>query len=377
MVIPISFAHELEKKMAAYRTAFRRALEAVDHLTDPAPPWSDILQTARDLAGADSATLIIFDSKNTLLNFSAVGFEEQCFADYESHFHSCDILEQGSRHAPAGTWLDTAQMYTSAQLRRSEFHTDFMTKHRMGQIVSLVLESGPSVRAALGFQRGTVDDKAGDHLNSGNLAAYFRVLRSQMARRHAAVEMRFQSIEDAFSSADQAIFLLGDDASLIRGSPLAERYLEAMKGWRIRGGKLQHADRDIQARFEAQCRAVTADGRARLHATTSGWGDVILLDIAAASPGLSLLGNRMLLVRMRRKSAFATPDAERLASVFDITRGEAAVLAGLAAGHSVDEIAVLRRTAVLTVRKQVASLMKKMECNRQSELVRLACLLQE
>ncbi|KAG1165597.1 hypothetical protein G6F35_018691 [Rhizopus arrhizus] len=78
---------------------------------------------------------------------------------------------------------------------------------------------------------------------------------------------------------------------------------------------------------------------------------------------------------MRKKSAFAMPDVAKLESVFAITHAEAAVLAGLAAGHSVEEVATLRQASVLTVRKQVASLLSKMECNRQAELVRLASLL--
>ncbi|KAG1426630.1 hypothetical protein G6F57_023306 [Rhizopus arrhizus] len=69
------------------------------------------------------------------------------------------------------------------------------------------------------------------------------------------------------------------------------------------------------------------------------------------------------------------PDVAKLESVFAITHAEAAVLAGLAAGHSVEEVATLRQASVLTVRKQVASLLSKMECNRQAELVRLASLL--
>jgi DNA-binding NarL/FixJ family response regulator len=83
----------------------------------------------------------------------------------------------------------------------------------------------------------------------------------------------------------------------------------------------------------------------------------------------------MLLVRMRKKSAFAMPDVTKLQSVFSITHAEAAVLAGLASGPSVEEVATLRHASVLTVRKQVASLLTKMECSRQSELVRLASLL--
>jgi DNA-binding NarL/FixJ family response regulator len=99
------------------------------------------------------------------------------------------------------------------------------------------------------------------------------------------------------------------------------------------------------------------------------------VDISAAPETLNLIGGRMLLARVRRRSAFAPPDIDRLESVFAITRAEAAVLAGLATGHSVEEVATLRNASVLTVRKQVASLLNKMECSRQSELVRLASLL--
>ncbi|KAG1239574.1 hypothetical protein G6F68_018502 [Rhizopus microsporus] len=96
--------------MAEHQIVLRRAIDAVHHLTDPEPPWHDILRTARDLVGADSGTLIVFDARNKLLNLSAIGFSDACYADYQGHYHRCDILEQDSRQAPAGTWLDTAQI---------------------------------------------------------------------------------------------------------------------------------------------------------------------------------------------------------------------------------------------------------------------------
>ncbi|KAG1082292.1 hypothetical protein G6F40_015180 [Rhizopus arrhizus] len=40
--------------MAEHQIVLRRAIDAVHHLTDPEPPWHDILRTARDLVGADS-----------------------------------------------------------------------------------------------------------------------------------------------------------------------------------------------------------------------------------------------------------------------------------------------------------------------------------
>ncbi|WP_447918264.1 LuxR family transcriptional regulator [Achromobacter aegrifaciens] len=257
--------------MAEHQIAVRRAIEALDHLTDPDPPWHDILRTARDMVGADS--------------------------------------------------------------------------------------------------------KASDRLQSRDVAQYFRLLRRQLAQREKTLAIGWKTVDSAFSDVGEAVLLVSRDAMVDKMSALAIRYLDEGRGWNVRGGKLCHPDAKIQALFDAYCLAVARDGKARSLAAAAGWGELTWVDINAAPQALSLVGNRMLLVRMRRKSAFAQPDVDRLESVFAITHAEAAVLAGLATGHSVEEVATLRKSSVLTVRKQVASLLNKMECNRQSELVRLASLL--
>lgn len=361
--------------MADHQIALHRAIEAVEHLTDPEPPWQDILRTARDLVGADSGTLIVFDARNKLLTLSAIGFSDACFSDYQGHYYSCDILEQDSRQAPAGTWLDTARMYDRAQLQRTEFYADFMSKHSMAQILSLIIEANSVLHASIGFQRASVDLKASDRLQSGDFAQYFRRLRSQLAQREKNQAIGWRSVESAFSEVHEAVLLVSGDSLVEKMSALAVGYLDDTQGWTVRGGRLRHADPKIQRLFDAYCAAVSRDGRMRSLATASGWGEFFWMDISVAPETLSLIGGRMLLVRMRKKSAFAMPDIGKLESVFAITHAEAAVLGGLAAGHSVEEVATLRQASVLTVRKQVASLLNKMECSRQSELVRLASLL--
>lgn len=361
--------------MPDHQVALRRAIEAVDHLTDPEPPWQDILRTARDLVGADSGTLIVFDARNKLLTLSAIGFSDACFADYQGHYYSCDILEQDSRQAPAGTWLDTARMYGNTKLQRTEFYADFMAKHSMAQILALIVESNAVLHASIGFQRTSVDPRASDRLQAGDYARYFRALRSQLAQREKNQAIGWRSVESAFSEVHEAVLLISKDSMVDKMSALATGYLDDANGWTVRGGKLRHADHKVQRLFDAYCAAVSRDAQMRSLATASGWGELFWIDISVAPEALSLIGGRMLLVRMRKKSAFAMPDIAKLESVFSITHAEAAVLAGLAAGHSVEEVATLRQASVLTVRKQVASLLNKMECSRQSELVRLASLL--
>jgi len=361
--------------MPDHRIAMRRAVEAVDHLTDPDPPWADILSTARDLVGADSCALIVFDARNKLLTLSAIGLSEACAADYQAHYFSCDIVEQDSRNAPAGTWLDTARMFFFYDLGSTEFYSDFMTKHRMAQVLALIIESNTVLHAAIGFQRSSVDLKASERLQSGDYARYFRTLRNQLALRERNRTIGWKSLESAFSEVQEAVLLISMDCMVDKLSPLAVGYLGDTNGWTLHGRRLRHADAKVQRLFDAHCAAVARDGQMRSMATASGWGELFWVDISAAPQALSLIGGRMLLVRLRKKSAFAMPDVTKLQSVFSITHAEAAVLAGLAAGHSVEEVATLRHASVLTVRKQVASLLTKMECSRQSELVRLASLL--
>lgn len=361
--------------MAEHQIAVRRAIEALDRLADPDPPWHDILLTARDMVGADSGTLIVFDARHKLLDLSTVSFPEAAATDYRNHYYSCDIVEQDSRLLPVGTWLDTANMCGHKLLQRSEFYTDFMLKHHMAQVLCLVIESSAMLRAAIAFQRSTVDDKASERLQSGDVAHYFRLLKSRLAQREKALAIGWTAIESALSDVGEAVLLVSHDAMVDKRSALAMHYLSDGHGWNVRGGKLRHPDAKIQALFDAYCQAVARDGKARSLAAAAGWGELTWIDISAAPQALSLIGSRMLLVRMRRKSAFSQPDVDRLESVFSITHAEAAVLAGLAMGHSVEEVATLRHASVLTVRKQVASLLNKMECNRQSELVRLASLL--
>jgi DNA-binding CsgD family transcriptional regulator len=361
--------------MPDHRIALRRAVEAVDHLTDPEPPWRDILDTARDLVGADSGALIVFDARNKLLTLTAIGLSDACASDYQEHYCNCDIIEQDGRNAPAGTWLDTARMYEPAQLHRTEFYADFMARHRMAQVLAHIIESNTVLHAAIGFQRSSVDAKAGDRLQSGDYARYFRLLRHQLSQRERTRAIGWKSLESAFSEVNEAVLLISVDCIVDKLSPLAVGFLDDVNGWILHGRRLRHADAKVQRLFDAHCAAVARDGQMRSMATASGWGELFWVDISAAPPALSLIGGRMLLVRMRKKSAFAMPDVTKLQSVFSITHAEAAVLAGLAAGHSVEEVATLRHASVLTVRKQVASLLTKMECSRQSELVRLASLL--
>lgn len=194
-------------------------------------------------------------------------------------------------------------------------------------------------------------------------------------KRQEALSVGIQSMEGIFAAWDEIALLVTARCGVVRASPLANRYVGSGDGWSIRGGQLRHKAGQIQAMLEAHCLATASDGKRRSLATRAGWGDITTVEIGAAPRSFSLYGGRLVLVRMRRRDAFSEPETAKLIGLFGLTRAEAEVLACLVAGHSVSEIATVRGASVFTVRKQVDSLMRKMECNRQAELVRLASLL--
>ena len=121
---------------------------------------------------------------------------------------------------------------------------------------------------------------------------------------------------------------------------------------------------------------VTLSGVSAVITIPLGWGETYRLDISPANDCLKLGGESVLFVRMRQQSAFKLPEVQAMCLHFKITPAEGRVLLALVAGHTPGEIAAASGVAERTVRNQVASLLQKMDCSRQSELVRLVSLLQ-
>lgn len=73
---------------------FRNAMEAIRHLSDASPPWDDLLQGAKNIVGADAATLMMFDQGKDLLLLKQTGIDESV----ELRIHR--ILLQARRFRP-------------------------------------------------------------------------------------------------------------------------------------------------------------------------------------------------------------------------------------------------------------------------------------
>lgn len=355
-------------------TMLRRATDAAHHMNDPTPPWQDILTTARDVVGADGASLLMLDPGGNLLNLTQVGFAEAGEREYVAHYHAIDTVARDSMGVPAGVWMDTSEMYSAQESGRNEFFVDFLWRHKMQQVLAFMIETSPTLHAALSFQRATIDTKAKARLLQSDAAAYFRLLQVEMAKRQARVAAELASIERAFAALGDAVCLVSERGVVRWISTAARQFLEASGAIALRNGRLQHKHAAAQAAIERSLREAAKGGVLRRFTVPAAWGSVVTVDMARASDTYGMANETLVLVRLATRTVFQEPDVQQLELAFPITNAEARALAGLAKGHSVGDYAAASGVSEHTVRSHVATLMRKLQCNRQSELIKLALL---
>jgi DNA-binding CsgD family transcriptional regulator len=349
-------------------------MEAAHHITDPEPPWQDILRSAARLVGADSGTLILFDGRNDFLSINAVGLRDDTARDYSSYFCGVDVIAQRAKQTGVGTWVDTNEMMSPSQLDRTEYYSDFMRKHGMAQSLALPLIESPSLRAGLGLQRGTILGDAGDKLQSGQAGEFFRFLQFAFRERQRSFDVHVHTLEETFAGLGDAICLVAANGAVLRASALAQNMLSGEHGLAIRTGRLWHGEaRALQHILLAIGSAAKEERTTHVNVAAS-WGDVLSIDIMPAVSYLRLSNEPALIVRLRQNSAFTAARVAELATVFRLSGAEARVLAALVDGHSPRDFATMTGVSPNTVRKQIRALMRKMQCTRQVELVKLALL---
>ncbi|BEP37399.1 hypothetical protein GmRootV59_43700 [Variovorax sp. V59] len=356
--------------------ALHRALDAISHLGDPEPPWAALLQGMQQLVGGDSATLIQIDGGGELLNFQQHDVSPAAERAYVEHFFAHDILIPPTFGAPPGSWFDTQELFSSSLLSKEGFYVDFMCPHGMRQCLIFIVEDSPQRRGALTVQRNMPAGRARRHLESAAVRRVDGALRRGLAQRDAMTRQWFDTAESAFDGFGEAICLATRHGTVLRASARARELLGQGHSLRLRGGRLWHPGAEVQRALQAAlAQAPQAHQPIRL-SIPDGWGGQSRLELVPAAPQLSLGREALVFIRMRHDGARTPPPVDSLCSAFGITPAEARVLAALIAGQSPKQHAGAQGVSVHTVRSQVGSLMAKMGCTRQAELVRKGLLAQ-
>ncbi|MET3373770.1 DNA-binding CsgD family transcriptional regulator [Variovorax boronicumulans] len=357
-------------------SALRRTLDAIAHLGDPQPPWTDLLQGVQEVIGGDSATFIVLENGDELLSFQQVNVSAAAEREYAQHFCAHDILIPPTLGAPPGSWFDTHELFSSTFLSRNVYYADFMCRHNARQMLAYIVDQGPQRRGGLTVQRNTAT-AAHQMLDGTRVRRLTHTLQQGLARRDARARQWFGDAESAFTAFDEAIFLVTSAGTVLHASAKAQAFFGTHRALRLRGQRLWHPCAQTQQALAAGL-ALAAQShqqvRLRIPARSAGQAH-IELELTRAASQLSLGNEALVLARIRLdRSLRSIPSIDSLCSTFGITPAEARVLTALVAGQSSKQHAGLQGVSVHTVRSQVTSLMTKMACTRQVDLVRKALL---
>jgi DNA-binding CsgD family transcriptional regulator len=265
-------------------------------------------------------------------------------------------------------FLCDRDLFSPAELRRSECHALFMRPNQLGDGagMAVALPTGDLVGVGVHFRLadGPTPRKAIRRLDA---------LRPHLARA-ALVAARLQLEQArAMSQALEAFglpALVFDHAGKVLAPNALIQALSDHVAWRA-GDRFALRAAPADAQFEAARAAIASDepGPPR----------------SFAVPGATLVGH-VVPIRRSARDIFSrcagvliltpatlpqAPPAELIQSLFDLTPAEARVARAMAGGASVEEIARSAGVSVNTVRTQVRILMAKTGCHRQAEVVGL------
>ncbi|AOY98866.1 hypothetical protein BKK81_05980 [Cupriavidus sp. USMAHM13] len=355
-------------------TSFRRAKDAVQAVASGQGCWLDVIRTARDFLGADSASFVCHDkASQTVRYLEHVGVDEQAVIEYGQHFFQYDDSRRRYWYAPAGTWSDSCAEREHETAHDRLFWTDFMLPHQMRQLTGVVVCNDDEVMCGLSVQRTRVSTPS--HAHADHLAEYGRLLTHAYAARRLAAQRGMDLLGQVLDGGRESYLVCRSDGYVQACMPALEALLCGDSYLSLQARRLVHREPAWQARLLAGIRQVAATGRPAMLAMPDGWGRSLRVAMRPVDNDLNQGLSDCVGMRVERRNIFDVPNAEMLAELFALTPAEARLCHHLAAGLTVDDCSKVLEVSLHTLRKQLSAILRKTGCTRQAELMRLVTTL--
>ncbi len=351
--------------------------------------WGQALRGVQRALRAHTVRLLAIDlTQRSLLFYAEAGdAPPEALLDYTRSYHLIDPRLARLLPMAAGCWAHCHEVFDDAFVASDPFYQEFLLPYggRWSSGIKLMEEGGVAVVFAVTRRpdRGPLLDD--DFILCDRLSWHVsKAFRLTSERRPS--DDGTGVISAAMNQLGVPVFLLDGDCR-IRFSNRSARSLMSAGGplHELDGLALRHADNDRAFRALAKSLYGKAgDDRfpasAYLPLTASGHEGVALPERPHVDGMMlsSLLPERTigafgespaLLAVAHEQRGMSEPDPAVVASAFGLTRAEARIAIAFALGLSVEQIAERRCKAVSTVRSQVKSMLAKMGCTRQSEVV--------
>ncbi len=352
--------------------------------------WRLALRGVQRVLQAHTVTLLAIElAQRSLLFYAEAGDAPPgALLDYTRSYHLIDPRLARLLPMAAGRWAHCHEVFDDAFVAGDPFYQEFLLPYggRWSSGIKLMEEGGVAVVFAV-TRRPDRGPLVGDDLVLCDRLSWHVAKAFRLSWERRPPDNGTGVISAAMNQLGVPVFLLNGDCR-IRFSNRSARSLMSAGGalYELDGRlALWHADNDRAFRALAKSLYGKAgDDRfpasAYLPLTASGHEGVALPERRDVDGMMlsSLLPERTigafgespaLLAVAHEQRGMSEPDPVVVASAFGLTRAEARIAIAFALGLSVEQIAERRCKAVSTVRSQVKSMLAKMGCTRQSEVV--------
>lgn len=310
---------------------------------------------------------------NRVLAHSGMPQFAEAHRTYNENFRHRDPFREKFLNAPQVGVIEGHDLCPYDELVKTDLYREFLSPMDLHHQTFVVLSMAPRKYEMISMWRG----KGRPELEADKR----ELLRLLMPHVQTALrvrqmigeaDMRANTAEALLDASPTASLLLDASGDVLYANAAAQAMVEEADGLRLVGGRLA----PVAGRHRQTLEALVASA---VKGTESG--GAVALDRRSGKRALQVLvsafhsGSRhseakVLVMASDPERTVHFPDAV-LRALYDLTPAETEIANGLLTGFSLEEVAMLRKVSVATVRSQMKSLLGKTDTHRQGDLVRL------
>ncbi len=347
--------------------------------------WPQTLRRLADACGARTAAIAVHDYETgagRLMHWAVI--DPDYLASYETRYARRNVWLQSEEHfrSPGAVWTGQ-QIVSDTQLMATDFYREWLVPQNLLHHLFGILDRRGSVVTVLVFARAEGDGAFGD-----KEITLLRLLMPKLRRGFEAGQAfrRAQDVQriaiEALDAMPVGVLILNESGGVLGANKGARRIVDSGDvltigedglavdwGWR----RLRFRDLLVGERGKGGGRrnrvpevpAFTIARGGRLRPIS-----VVVVPIGEGDGGRSG-GSPAAIVYVGDPDQPAEIDPARLSQIYGLSRAEARVVALLATGQRLDEVAENLGVAYETVRKHLKQVFAKTGTDRQAELVRV------
>lgn len=339
--------------------------------------WHDFLV---QLCGFTESVYGIFSSNDTalarriLVHSGMPAFAEAHRTYNESYRHRDPFRERFLRSPRVGV-IEGNELCPHHELVKTDLYREFLHRFDLHHTTYMVLSMSPRKYEFISIWRADRPQLDADARQLLAMVMPHIQTALQVRQVLGAAERRAQNAEALLDSNSTASFLLDERGSIVFMNRAAERLTEASDGLRVFTDQIAPTDASSRMSFRSLVLAAAAadghdPGGAIALERRSGKRPLQVLVTPFRPSNIHRSTARVLVLATDPELKVNFPDAI-LRALYDLTPAETEIANGLLTGFSLDELALLRKVSVATVRSQMKGLFGKTSTQRQGDLIRL------